>query len=180
MKACQSKNRAFGGIRLRGVGLAQPTAVLRHRRMWRSRTELGRSLDPDGLGEQVGEEISGTDWRGPGRTSVGDLGREPQVSEDLADDPWVLNGRDQAHAAAAARVGQDIHVEGAAHEVSPGLIAGWGRGLALELGDARRGGVSYGCSQRKARLLSIMSPGILDCYYSGTSSIVLLTEAEPD
>lgn len=148
--------------------------------MWHSRTELDRALHPDALGGQVGEEVSGAGWRGPGRTGVGDLGREPQVGEDLADDPWVLNGRNQAHAVAAARAGQDIHVEGAAHEVSPGPIAGWGRRLALELGDAGRGGVSYGCSQRKARLLSIMSPGILDCYYSGTSSIVLLTEAEPD
>ena len=52
--------------------------------MWRSRTELDRALDPDGLGGQVGEEVSGAGWRGPGRTGVGDLGREPQVGEETA------------------------------------------------------------------------------------------------
>jgi len=51
--------------------------------MWRSRTALDRALDPDGLGGQVGEEVSGAGWRGPGRTGVGDLGREPQVGEEV-------------------------------------------------------------------------------------------------
>jgi hypothetical protein len=32
-------------------------------------------------------------------------------------------------------------------------VAGWGGRLALELRDGGRGGVSHGCSQRKARLL---------------------------
>ena len=75
------------------------------------------------------------------------------MGEDPADHPRILDGRDQAHAAAAARAGQDIHVEGAPHEVSPGPVAGWGGRLALELRDGGRGGVSHGCSQRKARLL---------------------------
>jgi len=79
----KAKNWALGGIRLRGVGPAQPAAALRQR-MWRSRTELDRALDPDELCGQVGEEVSGAGWRGPGRTSVRDLGREPQVDEDLS------------------------------------------------------------------------------------------------
>jgi len=84
MKSLSRQNTGpWGGIWLRGVGPAQPAAALRQR-MWRSRTELDRALDPDGLGGQVGDEVSGAGWRGPGRTGVGDLGREPQVGEDLA------------------------------------------------------------------------------------------------
>jgi hypothetical protein len=66
---------------LRGVGPAQPAAALRQR-MWRSRTALDGALDPDGLGGQVGDEVSGAGWRAPGRTGVGDLSREPQVGEE--------------------------------------------------------------------------------------------------
>ena len=50
--------------------------------MWRSRTGLDRALDRDGLGGQVGEDVSGAVWREPGRTGVGDFGREPQVGEE--------------------------------------------------------------------------------------------------
>ena len=59
----RQKPGPWGGIRLRGVGPAQPAAALRQR-MWRSRTELDRALDPDGLDRQVGEEVSGAGWRG--------------------------------------------------------------------------------------------------------------------
>jgi len=107
-----------------------------------------------GLGWHVGEQVrAAARRRRPGRAGGGPLGWEPQVGEDPADHPRILNGRDQAHAAAAARAGQDIHVEGAPHEVSPGPVARWGGRLALELRDGGRGGVSHGCSQRKARLL---------------------------
>ena len=65
MKRLSRQNTGpWGGIRLRGVGPAQPAAALRQR-MWRSRTELDRALDPDGLDGQVGEEVSGAGWRGP-------------------------------------------------------------------------------------------------------------------
>jgi len=65
MKSLSRQNTGpWGGLRLRGVGPAQPAAALRQR-MWRSRTELDRALDPDGLGRQVGEEVSGAGWRGP-------------------------------------------------------------------------------------------------------------------
>ena len=82
MKSLSRQNIGpWGGLRLGGVAPAQPAAALRQR-MWRSRTEVNRALDPDGLGGQVGEEVSGAGWRGPGRTGVGDLGREPQVGEE--------------------------------------------------------------------------------------------------
>ena len=44
----RQKTGPWRGIRLRGVGPAQPAAALRQR-MWRSRTELDRALDPDGF-----------------------------------------------------------------------------------------------------------------------------------
>ncbi len=152
-RACQGKNLGpWGGIRLREVGPAQPAATLRQR-MWRSRTELDRALDPDGLGWHVGEQVrAAARRRRPGR--AGPLGWELQVGEDLADDPGVLDGRDQAHVAAAARAGQDIHIEGAPHEVSPGPIAGWGGSLRLQLHDAARARVNSACfHQRGLRAL---------------------------
>ena len=59
----KAKTGPWGGIRLRGVGPAQPAAALRQR-MWRSRTALDRALDPDALSGQVGGEVSGAGWRG--------------------------------------------------------------------------------------------------------------------
>ena len=49
MKSLSRQNTGpWRDIRLRGVGPAQPAAALRQR-MWRSRTELDRALDPDGF-----------------------------------------------------------------------------------------------------------------------------------
>ena len=50
------------------------------------------------LGRDVGEEVAGAARRGPGGVGIGTLGREPEMGEDLADHPGILNGRDQAHA----------------------------------------------------------------------------------
>ena len=52
------------------------------------------------LGRDVGEEVFGPARRGPGGAGIGTLGREPEMGEDPADDLGILDGRDQAHAAA--------------------------------------------------------------------------------
>ena len=57
---------------------------------------------PRGLGREVGEEVSGTARRGPGGARIGTLGREPELRENPADDPGVLNGHDEPHVAATA------------------------------------------------------------------------------
>jgi hypothetical protein len=49
------------------------------------------------LGREVGQEVSGLSRRGPG---LRDLGRESEMGEEPADHTRILNGRDQAHAAA--------------------------------------------------------------------------------
>ena len=72
-------------------------------------------------GGQGGEEVSGASRRGPG---LGDLGGKSEVRENLANDAGVLDGREQAHAAAAARAGEDVEVKGAPHEVGPRPRAG--------------------------------------------------------
>jgi len=50
------------------------------------------------VGRDVGDEVSGGARRGPGGGGIGPLGREPEMGEDPADHPGILNGRDQAHA----------------------------------------------------------------------------------
>lgn len=52
----------------------------------------------------VGEELSGARWRGPG---LGDFGGKSEVREDPANDPGVFDGGEQAHLPAAARTGED-------------------------------------------------------------------------
>ena len=52
------------------------------------------------LSRDVGEEVFGTARRGPGGAGIGTLGREPEMGENPADDPRILNGRDQTHAPA--------------------------------------------------------------------------------
>jgi hypothetical protein len=49
------------------------------------------------VGREVGEEVSGGAWRAAGGGGIGTLGREPEMGEDPADHPGILNGRDQAH-----------------------------------------------------------------------------------
>jgi hypothetical protein len=70
--------------------------------------------------------ISATRPAGRARRGAGarDLGREPQVRQELADDLGILDGGEQAHAAATARAGEDVEVEGAPHEVGPRPVAG--------------------------------------------------------
>ncbi len=101
------------------------------------------------LGREVGEEGSGTARRGPGGRGIGTRGREPEVGEDPADHSGVLDRGDQAHAAATARAGEHIDVEGAAHQGGPRPGARFPGRLALELGDPGRGGVSHEFSQRE-------------------------------
>ena len=48
-------------------------------------------------GRHVGKEVSGASRRGPGWAEEEDLGREPEMGEDPADHPGILNGRDQTH-----------------------------------------------------------------------------------
>lgn len=55
---------------------------------------------------------------------MGDLIREPQVCEYLVDDLGVFGGRDEAHAAATARAGEHVDVEGAPRQVGPRPGAG--------------------------------------------------------
>ncbi len=49
------------------------------------------------LGREVGQEVSGLSRRGPG---LRDFGRESEMGEDPVDHTRILNGREQAHAAA--------------------------------------------------------------------------------
>ncbi len=62
------------------------------------------------LGREVGEEVSGGARRGPGGAWIGTLGREPEMGEDLADHPGILDGRDEPHAPPTARARE--HVRG--------------------------------------------------------------------
>ncbi len=64
------------------------------------------------------------------------------MGEDLADDPRILNGREQAHAAATARTREDIKLEGAPHQVGPGPVARRAESVRLELHDAARARVN--------------------------------------
>ncbi len=86
----------------------------------------------------VGEEVSRASRRGPG---VGDLGGESEVREDLANDSGILDGGDQAHAAAAVGASEHVEVEGAAHQVGPGPVVGSAGRLATEFGDVGCSGV---------------------------------------
>lgn len=93
-------------------------------------------------------EVSGASWRRPG---LGDLDGKPQVREDLVNDAGVLDSRDQAHAASAARTSEDVEVERAAHEVGPGPVAGFVGRLTLRLRGTRRGEVDSGFYRRHVR-----------------------------
>jgi hypothetical protein len=44
----------------------------------------------------------------------------------------MLDGRDQAHAAAAARTHEHVEAKGAAHQIGPGPVAGFAGSLALQ------------------------------------------------
>ena len=88
------------------------------------RCDRARGLKP-GSDEHVGDGAGGVRRGRLGWVGVGDLRREPEVGEDLADDVGVLDGRDQAQAAATPRAGQDVEVEGMPHEVGPGPVAGF-------------------------------------------------------
>jgi len=81
------------------------------------------------LGREVGQEVSGLSRRGPG---LRDLGRESEMGEDPADHTRILNGREQAHAAArwfsAARSWSQSS-PGRARADGPGLAPGLARDL---------------------------------------------------
>lgn len=112
-------------------------------------TERGHALGPSSaLGRGVGEEVSGTARRGPGGAGIGPLGREPEMGEDPANDPGILNGRDQAHAATTARTNEHINVEGPPHQVGPRPVARSAKSFAMGLGDVWRRGVDDGFPQR--------------------------------
>lgn len=86
---------------------------------------------------------------GPRWAWLGDLGREPEVREDPADD-----GCDQAHAATTPRTGKDIELEGPSHQDGPPPGARFAARLALrprearELRDTGRGEFNSGLPQR--------------------------------
>jgi len=61
------------------------------------------------VGRDVGEEVSGGARRGPGGGGIGTLGREPEMGEDPADHPGILNGCDQAHPPPTARTREHEH-----------------------------------------------------------------------
>ena len=72
------------------------------RKAWPRRPAAERGVEsgiPAGerSGVDVGEEGSGASWRGPGH-----FGGQPEVGEDPADALGVLEGGEQAHAAATA------------------------------------------------------------------------------
>ncbi len=75
------------------------------------------------------------------------------MREDLADGLGVLDRREQAHAAATARAGEHVEVEGTPHQVSPRPVAGLAGSLATKLGNLRRGGVGDGVCERDPRAL---------------------------
>ena len=88
------------------------------------------------VGREVGGEVSGTARRGPGGAGIGTLGREPEMGEDLANDPGILNGRDQAHAPPTARTREHVKLEGAPHKGRPRPIARRAGSFRPELRDA--------------------------------------------
>ena len=49
-------------------------------------TGARRWIEAARSGRHVGKKLSGSSRRGPGRAGARDLGRQPQVGEDLADD----------------------------------------------------------------------------------------------
>ncbi len=67
---------------------------------------------------------SGAGRRGPRWAGVGELSREPHVGESRVDDLGVFDDRDEAHAAATARAGEHVDVEGAPHQGGPRPAAG--------------------------------------------------------
>ena len=73
------------------------------RRILRRRAAENCAPALDQSGGNVREKLSGAGRRGPG---LGEFGRKPEVREDLANDAGVLDGRDQAHAAATAGAGK--------------------------------------------------------------------------
>jgi hypothetical protein len=87
----------------------------------RSYTERGQALGPGNALRQGGRR-RGLRWR-PGGGGIGPLGREPELGEDPADHPGILNGRDQAHVPPTARTCEHVTLEGAPDEVRPRPIA---------------------------------------------------------
>ena len=66
------------------------------------------------------------------------------MGEDPADHTRILNGREQAHAPPTARTREDIKLEGAPHQVGPGPVSTFTRGLAQGLREERRRRVGEG------------------------------------
>lgn len=81
------------------------------------------------------------------------LSRKPEVREDLANDAGVLDGREQPHAAATARTGEHVELEGASHQVGPGPVAGLAGSIATGPGNGRPGRVGDGYPRRDHRVL---------------------------
>ena len=117
----------------------------------RGQSTAGRWVRAARLGWDVAEEVRVASWRWAGART---LGRESEMGEDPADHTRILNGRDQAHAAATARTREDIKLEGAPHEVRPRPIARRAGSFLLELRDAARARVKSACfHQRGLRAL---------------------------
>ncbi len=76
------------------------------------------------------------------------------MGEDPADDPGILNGREQPHAPPTARAREHVKLEGAPHEVRPRPRARLAGSFLLELRDAARARVNSACfHQRGLRAL---------------------------
>jgi len=103
------------------------------------------------VGRDVGEEVSGGARRGREGGGIGPLGREPEMGEDPADHPGILNGHDQAHAPPTARTRAHVTLDGAPHEVRPRPIARRAGRLLLHLHVAARARANGTCCHQRGR-----------------------------
>ena len=76
-----------------------------------------------------------------GRVGLRDLGGEPEVGEDGADDVWVLDRRDETEATATPGTGQHVDVEGVTHQMGLRPVARC-RARPRSLGDLRGRGLA--------------------------------------
>ena len=74
------------------------------------------------------DRANGAGWW-PGRARLGDIGGEPEVSQDSLDHRRLVNQRHEAQSPTAARTGHDVDAKRPAHQLgpliraSPGLCA---------------------------------------------------------
>ncbi len=86
-----------------------------------------------------------------GRSHRGRAGGEPETAEDRIDDLGLLDGGDQAHAAAAGCALQDIADEHPLHQRSPREAAGAQRGAILGSADEADVRIVKRCARERVR-----------------------------